>query len=231
MKKAVYVQVDEVEAHPTEGCRRTLRKHLLASEHLEIGQIILQGPGDAEEYGVAGVDRMQYVLEGQANLVQGGGTTEVGPGHLLVVPAGAPGGPGLSVRSDGLTLLEIAARQGGGGGGPRPGSRGCESIRVIRPEDIRPYQPAGHAKTVNRCLFENEAVEIIEGSIEAGGGAEEHLHEEHEQMLYVLEGSERPLLIYYPKGTPHGTGGGIAVPLRLLVIYAPPLGEAASVLR
>jgi quercetin dioxygenase-like cupin family protein len=230
MKTAVYVRVDEVEAHAVEGCTRTLRKRLLTSEYLEIGQVTLQGPGDAEEYGVAGKDRMQYVLEGRASLAQGGGRTEVGPGHLFVVPAGVPWGPGLSVRSDGLTLLEIAPREEGAGVLPPSGSRRREPIRVIRPETVRPYRPAGHSKTVNRCLFENEAVEIIEGSIEAGGGAEQHLHKEHEQMLYVLEGSERPLLIYYPKGTPHGTGGGIAVPLRLLVIYAPPLGEAASVL-
>ena len=76
-----------------------------------------------------------------------------------------------------------------------------------------------------------EQVEIIEGSIDVGGGADQHLHNENEQMLYVLEGSDRPLLIYYPRGTPHGTGGGISVPLKLLVIYSPPLGEARNVLK
>jgi quercetin dioxygenase-like cupin family protein len=65
-------------------------------------------------------------------------------------------------------------------------------------------------------------MEIIEGCIESGGGAERHLHREHEQMLYVLE-SNNPLLIYYPKGTPHGTQGGMSERLKLLVIYSPPL--------
>jgi quercetin dioxygenase-like cupin family protein len=226
VKKAVYVQVEDVKTYRMGARRKTLKRDLLSSEHLDISQTIIEGCGSAEDYGTSGVDRMQYVLEGAARLRQGGRETEVVPGDLVVVPRGASWGPDLFVKSDRLTLLEIAPREADGGTKPAPDVDQEEAIRVIRPQDVEPYQPAGHAKTVNRCLFQNEQVEIIEGSIEVGGGADEHLHEEHEQMLYVLEGSDRPVLIYYPKGTLHGTGGGVAAPLKLVVIYSPPLGEA-----
>ena len=73
-------------------------------------------------------------------------------------------------------------------------------------------------------------MEIIEGNIQRGGGADRHFHRDNEQLLYVLSGAGVPLLIYYPKGAPHGTGGGIAEPLELLVIYSPPLGESQNAL-
>ena len=71
-------------------------------------------------------------------------------------------------------------------------------------------------------------MEIIEGMIERGGSAERHSHRDHEQLLYVLEGVGVPLLIHYSKGAPHGTGGGIAEPLELLVIHSPPNRRVAQ---
>ncbi|HEX6243161.1 MAG TPA: hypothetical protein VFZ61_19745, partial [Polyangiales bacterium] len=97
-------------------------------------------------------------------------------------------------------------------------------------ESVAPYAPAGHAKTQNRCLFVDQHVEIIEGLIERGGGAERHAHRDHEQLLYVLSGAGVPLLIHYPKGVAHGTGGGVPQPLHLLVVYSPPLGESQNAL-
>jgi mannose-6-phosphate isomerase-like protein (cupin superfamily) len=79
-------------------------------------------------------------------------------------------------------------------------------------------------------LFVDEHMELIEGLIARGGGAERHLHRHHEQFLYVLGGVGVPLLIYYPRGAPHGTGGGVPEPLELLVIYSPPLGESQNAL-
>ena len=227
----MYIRLDEIETCPMEGCTRTLKRNLLRSEYLDIDQTILKGSGVAEDYGIAQSDRVEYVLDGEASLWLEGTETEILPGHLLVVPRGAPWGKGLSVKSDVLTLLGIARRADEGGADLPAGASEKVSLRVVRPEDVPPYEPAGHAKTVNRCLFQNDHMEVIEGAIAAGGGAEQHRHNEHEQMLYVLEGSERPLLIYYPRGTPHGTGGGISVPLKLLVIYAPPLGEALNALK
>ena len=79
-------------------------------------------------------------------------------------------------------------------------------------------------------MFLDEHMELIEGSIARGGGAERHLHRHHEQFLYVLGGVGVPLLIHYPRGAPHGTGGGVSEPLELLVIYSPPLGESQNAL-
>lgn len=229
--KAVYIQVSEIETSPVEGCARTLKRNLLRSEYLDVDQTIIEGSGAAENYGVARRDRLYYVLDGEASLQLEGAETEILPGHLLVVPRGTSWAEGVTVKSDALTLLGIARRMDEGDKDVRIGASAEASIRLIRPEDAVPYEPAGHAKTLNRCLFKDDQVEVIQGSIGAGGGAEEHHHDHNEQMLYVLEGSDRPLLIHYPKGTTHGTGGGISTPLKLLVIYAPPLGEAHSALR
>jgi hypothetical protein len=130
------------------------------------------------------------------------------------------------VLSDELELLEIARK----GADSAQGFRSAAEVLVIRPEDVAAYEPAGHARTRNRCLFVDEYLEIIEGLIERGGGAERHAHRDNEQLLYVLSGAGVPLLVYYPMGAPHGTGGGIAEPLELLVIYSPPLGESQNAL-
>jgi hypothetical protein len=76
-------------------------------------------------------------------------------------------------------------------------------------------------------LFVDEHMELIEGVIARGGGAERHLHRHHEQFTYVLGGNV-PLLIY-PKGAPRHRQG-VSEPLELLVIYSPPLGESQNAL-
>jgi hypothetical protein len=123
-------------------------------------------------------------------------------------------------------LLEVARTSAGATENDDPSA----PIRAVNPEDVEPYEPAGHAKTQNRCLFVDEHMEIIEGKIDRGGGAERHSHRDSEQLLYLLGGVGVPLLIHYPKGAPHGTGGGVAEPLQLLVIYSPPLGESQNAL-
>jgi hypothetical protein len=222
--------VDEAEIRLLDGCVKTFRKDLLSSEHLEISQIIIKGNGDAEDYGVGSREMMFYALNGKASLKERGTETDIRQGDLMVVLPGVPWGPGLSVISDQLTLLEIASKVRNQSADPSSESEPCNHICIIKPESLPTYPPAGHFKTINRCLFLNENVEIIEGSIESGGGAERHFHPDHEQMLYVLEGSPAPLLIYYPKGVPHGTAGSISTNLKLLVIYSPPLGESQNAL-
>lgn len=228
--KPIYVSVDAVESVPLEGCSRTSRRELLQGENLLIGQVTISGEGRAEDYGASPAGRLWYVLEGEAALRGEAGEVRLSPGYLIVVPPGTRWGPDLHLLSGRLSVLDIAARAGGREAVPPPGERSLSSVRVVRAEDVPPYEPAGHFHTTNRCLYMDERVEIIEGTIEAGGGARRHLHKNHEQALYLLE-SSNPLLIYYPKGTPHGTEGGVSSRLRLLVIYSPPLGESQDALR
>jgi quercetin dioxygenase-like cupin family protein len=229
-KQAQYIVVENFEIQLLDGYTKTFRKDLLKSEHLEINQIIIKGSGQAEDYGVSRANRIQYVLNGEATLQQGRIKADISQGQLIIVPGGVPWGPGLIVVSEELTLLDIAPQPENQGTVPSSDTDYADSIRIIRPEDVPSYPPAGHFNTTNRCLFLDERVEIIEGSIESGGGAQRHLHHQHEQMLYVLEGTGTPLLIFYPKGTPHGTEGGISTRLKLLVIYSPPLGESQNAL-
>jgi quercetin dioxygenase-like cupin family protein len=223
--EARYVSVQDVEYELAAGCARTFRKHLLTTERLEVRQTLIRGGGAAEDYGVCATNRAAYVLAGAAVLTNRD-RSEVRKGHLIVIPAGARWGEQLCVLSDELELLEIAHASAHGA----PCDRSAAEVLAVRPEDIAAYEPAGHEKTRNRCLFVDEHVEIIEGRIERGGGAERHSHRDNEQLLYVLSGAGVPLLVYYPKGAPHGTGGGIAEPLELLVIYSPPLGESQNAL-
>ena len=230
--EARYISVQDVEYELRAGCTKTFRKHLLTTERLEIHQTVVRGRGAAEDYGECAANRAAYVLSGTAGLKHEDPAqreTQVDKGHLIVIPAGARWGRQLAVCSDELVLLEIA-RTGIGPAANAPSCEGATRIHAVDPKDVTPYEPAGHARTTNRCLFIDEHMELIEGSIARGGGAERHLHRHHEQFLYVLGGVGVPLLIYYPRGAPHGTGGGVAEPLELLVIYSPPLGESQNAL-
>lgn len=223
--EARYIPVQDVKYEPATGCARTFRKHLLTTERLEIQQTLIQRGAGMENYGVCAADRAAYVLAGTA-VLENQDRTQVGKGQLLVIPAGASLSEQLSLLSEELVLLEVARA----GAPARPSGHPAAPIRAVNPEHVAPYAPAGHAKTQNRCLFVDEHMEIIEGTIERGGGADRHFHRDNEQLLYVLGGVGVPLLIHYPKGAPHGTGGGIAEPLELLVIYSPPLGESQNAL-
>jgi uncharacterized RmlC-like cupin family protein len=228
--EARYISVQDIEYERRAGCTKTVTKHLLTTDRLEIHQTMIRGGGDAEDYGACATHRAAYVLSGAAILKHENPAqrdTQVGRGHLIVIPSGASWGRQLSVRSDELVLLEIARP----GAGPVAQAAPInDQVHAVDPEDVESYEPAGHAKTKNRCLFVDEHVEIIEGVIATGGGAKRHLHRDHEQILYVLAGAGVPLLIYYPRGAPHGTGGGVPRPLELLVIYSPPLGESQNAL-
>jgi len=228
--KAQYIVVDNIEYQLLDGHIKTFEKCLLESENLKISQTMIKGVGTAEDYGVGGKNMIKYVLDGKAILRQGAIDTNVSPGNLVIVPSDMRWGSNLFVQSDQLILLDIARRVEKQETATSHETSGPDSIRIIKPEDVPTYQPAGHHKTTNRCLFVDEHMEIIEGTIEVGGGAERHFHRNHEQMLYMLKGSDKPLLVYYPKGAPHGTGGGVVALLKLLVIYSPPLGESRNAL-
>jgi len=231
--EARYISVQDIEYGLGAGCARTFRKHLLSTDRLEIHQTMIRGGGDAEEYGARATNRVAYVLSGTAALKHEDPArpdTMIGKGHLIVIPSGAPWGRQLSVRSDELVLLEVARAATETDAQTAPGHGGAAQVHAVDPKDVPSYEPAGHAKTTNRCLFVDEHIELIEGTIARGGGAQRHFHRHHEQVLYVLGGVSVPLLIYYPEGAPHGTGGGVPEPLALLVIYSPPLGESQNAL-
>jgi mannose-6-phosphate isomerase-like protein (cupin superfamily) len=228
---AQYISVNELPYEPADGCVKTFRKCLLKTDRLTIHQSSIRGRGDAEDYGVCDTNRAAYVLSGTATLKSSQAErsdTPIRKGQLIVIPAGARWGAQLCVQSEELVLLEVTELCEGERTATtsEPGAR----VYVVSPEEIATYEPAGHAKTRNRCLFVDEHMELIEGLIERGGGADRHAHSHNEQMLYVLGDVPVPLLIYYPKGAPHGTGGGLPEPLALLVIYSPPLGESQHAL-
>lgn len=226
MSEARYIAVQDVAYEPAMGCSRTFRKHLLTTERLEIHQTLIRRGGETERYPASAADKVAYVLAGAA-VLRNQDRTQVGKGHLIVIPAGARWGEQLSLLSDELVVLEVARA---GAETPSSDSITPRPIHAVNPALVAPYEPAGHAKTQNRCLFVDAHMEIIEGRIERGGGAERHAHHDNEQLLYVLGGLGVPLLIHYPKDAPHGTGGGIDEPLELLVIYSPPLGESQNAL-
>jgi quercetin dioxygenase-like cupin family protein len=203
------------------------RKRCLTGEFIVIDQVEIPR-GGGEGLGVSDSTRALYVVEGNGSIRIGPDDHELVSGNLVVVPPGVAPGAQLVVASGAMVLLEITSSAPSGGAAPAAVDA-ATSLRIVRPEDVDAYEPAGHAKTTNRCLYIDDRVEIIEGLIEVGGGADRHFHEHNEQALYVLNAPEL-LIVHYPRRAPHGTGGGIADPLHLLVVYAPPLGESQNAL-
>ncbi len=109
----------------------------------------------------------------------------------------------------------------------------------ININDVPTYEPPGHSNTVNRRLIGpkvqgSEDVEFIIGIIEPPGQADEHKHEDCEQVIYILEGKAEVTVngeysevgpetaIYIPKNALHWVKPMGNDPLKLVVIYAPP---------
>lgn len=111
-------------------------------------------------------------------------------------------------------------------------------FKIIRAEDTHGYEPNGHEGTVNRRLLRTDRLEFILGVISHGGGAEDHIHKELDQFVYVISGQGKieqdgkwvevgpDSLFYFPRGVLHG---GMEItgpdPLKLLIIYEPPLSK------
>jgi quercetin dioxygenase-like cupin family protein len=113
----------------------------------------------------------------------------------------------------------------------------------VRAADVPAYQPANHSGTTNRRMVGPETVgaknvEVVLGVIERGEGAAPHAHPGMEQVCYLLEGSalaeidgERAELhpgdvCYFPAGAMHKFTATSEKPVKVLVIYSPPYGEA-----
>lgn len=111
-------------------------------------------------------------------------------------------------------------------------------------DDFDKYGPPGHSGTVNRRLVTKDfcgAFELIHGTIAPGGRAERHAHASESQVCYVLEGE---MEVSFGDGAPAVCGPGAVVtippqvehlivncgdkPLKLLVLYSPPLPPRAD---
>ena len=123
-----------------------------------------------------------------------------------------------------------------------------KAVFIVRPEQLSTYSPAAaHVGTINRKLIGSETVgarnvEVILGEIESTGLAEAHHHDVAEQAMYLLEGKclvevegERDEMrpgdiAFFAPGRRHKiipVGG----PMKVLVIYSPPLGDATTAFR
>jgi mannose-6-phosphate isomerase-like protein (cupin superfamily) len=111
---------------------------------------------------------------------------------------------------------------------------------VTHLRDLLPYFPPGHSKTTNYRLLSpgpsgSDRFEVVLGQIEFEGQADPHAHDELEQAVFVLEGrgvaeiegQQEEIgpndLIYLPEGVRHRIAAMEGPPLKLLIIYAPPL--------
>jgi len=116
------------------------------------------------------------------------------------------------------------------------------SIRTL--DDFEKYGPPGHSGTVNRRLVDKGfcgAFELIHGTLEPDGRADRHRHEIESQVCYVLEGE---MEVTFNDDLPVRCSAGATVtippqvdhlivncgdtPLKLLVLYSPPLPPRAG---
>lgn len=113
---------------------------------------------------------------------------------------------------------------------------------VVSSDSTNPYSPANHTGTVNQRVISRESVgaqylEVLIGTIEKGHGALRHLHPNLEQASYLLQGEgigelnggeqiTRPgRWMLTPEGTPHRFTVTSDIPVKVLVVYAPPYAE------
>ena len=116
-----------------------------------------------------------------------------------------------------------------------PGIKG----RIRHQDDLEKYVPPGHHGTVNVRLIEKEfcgAFEMAHGTLDPGGVAHAHDHEIEHQVVYVLDGlcdvalGDDPIvecragsIIEIPPKVMHEVTAKGETPLKVLVIYSPPL--------
>ena len=110
---------------------------------------------------------------------------------------------------------------------------------IAQDSELRRYAPPGHAGTVNVRLVEKEfcgAFEMIHGTLAPGGEAERHRHEREHQVIYLLDGEamvelgDAPAVrcgagavIRIPPRLDHRLVNTGPTPLKLIVLYSPPL--------
>jgi len=107
--------------------------------------------------------------------------------------------------------------------------------------DMPHYVPPGHEGTVNVRLVDrgfNGAFELVHGTVQPGGETLTHHHETEHQVIYVVAGAAEVTL---GADAPVGCGPGCVIrippkldhrvvsvgqePLRVLIVYSPPLPD------
>lgn len=116
-------------------------------------------------------------------------------------------------------------------------SMDINTLIKINVNDVPVYEPAGHYLTYNRRLAGyfngSDNLEFVIGEMHKGGGAENHLHSNLDQMIFMLEGelevispgrNERIVpndLVVFLKNTEHEVHC-VSDKARFIVLYAPP---------
>ena len=102
------------------------------------------------------------------------------------------------------------------------------------------YTPPAHSNTQNRRLlgpgpFGSSRAEVVLGEIKFGGQADPHSHSEVEQGIFVISGKAEVEIegetavvgpddfIFLPAGATHRVTALPGPPLKVLIVYAPPL--------
>ena len=101
------------------------------------------------------------------------------------------------------------------------------------------YAPPAHSGTRNRRLTDRgfcPGFELVLGEVAPGGEAERHRHDAEHQALYVIEGSclvtlgdHEPVrctpgtVVRIAPGLDHHVRNDAEVPLKVLIVYSPPL--------
>ena len=107
--------------------------------------------------------------------------------------------------------------------------------------DLPTYSPPGHSGTTNRRLVladEAQHFEMVHGSIEPGGIAEEHYHSNSYQSIYILGGKAEIILnqsdkkicgegeiINIPPYAYHYVKSIGESPLEMVIVYSPPISN------
>lgn len=110
--------------------------------------------------------------------------------------------------------------------------------------DLPAYVPPGHSGTSNAHLVLNETTggrfEMVHGTLAPGGHAARHSHAEAFQAMYVMGGAAKVTLgdaapqrcgpgdiVRIPPGLDHEVTSLGPDPLRLVIVYSPPISQAA----
>ncbi|MBB4285900.1 cupin domain-containing protein [Roseospira goensis] len=122
---------------------------------------------------------------------------------------------------------------------PTPPAAGSSPPFIVHLDTLPTYAPPGHSGTVNRRLIDpglTDTVDMVLGLIEPGGSAAPHRHDTEFQAIVILNGratvrlGEAPAqdcgpghVVRIPPGVAHEVISVGPEPLKLIVVYSPPL--------